>query len=144
LQSGVHPKNTLTYFEKQMGGRGGKLPPGQWEAIASENGWGPQSVISRDELVKTIDQRTPSLEKRRFIDEPSDFGGSAFDPGKGHGEAAYNAYTSEIPGASNYMETAVGYPPDFSQAGSPFRAPADLGIPISTIPTLRAGTARRM
>jgi len=112
LQGGVAPKQTLTYYQKQMGSRGGKLPPGQWDEATA--GWGPRDVVSRDELVKRLDGRTPRVEHRRFVTEDDDRLLNAYpNPGKSgpraHGEEGHLGYSTSGD-FHNYTETAVGYP----------------------------------
>ncbi|TXH45655.1 MAG: helix-turn-helix domain-containing protein [Desulfurellales bacterium] len=63
LQAGVHPKNTVAYYKKQLEGRGGRLPPGHWEEVT--HGLKPSDVIERDELVRRLDSMAPSIEVRR-------------------------------------------------------------------------------
>lgn len=63
LQAGVAPKNTVAYYRKQLEGRGGRLPPGQWEEVT--HGMRPSDVIERDELVRRLDSMAPSIEVRR-------------------------------------------------------------------------------
>lgn len=115
LQAGVAPKQTVTYYAKQMGSRGGKLPPGMWEKATK--GLGPDTVVERDWLVQRIDDHAPKVERRKFSDsdnvnegdwEPDGSGGIAIGD-NWRGQAQYQDYATQGP-FTNYTETAVGYP----------------------------------
>lgn len=100
LQEGVQPRQTVAYYQKQMGGRGGKLPPGQWEDITQ--GLRPDETIDRDWLVKEIDARAPAFDTQRYVE---DYDGS---PGQA-GTPEYQNYSTNGP-FENYSETVLGYP----------------------------------
>lgn len=103
LQAGVAPKQTVAYYAKQMGSRGGKLPPGQWQDITK--GLKPDQVIERDWLVKEIDKRAPRVDIRSS--EGPD--GWARDGRTANlGEPQYENWAT-AGNFDNYNETAVGY-----------------------------------
>jgi hypothetical protein len=110
LQSGVHPKNTVAYYQKQMGSRGGKLPPGQWEKATE--GLRPDDVIARDDLVKRIDALAPITDRRKWLsddgaaDLPSARQHSS-DGESGFDEPQHQGWSTDGP-FQNYTETAVG------------------------------------
>lgn len=105
LQEGVAPKQTIRYYEKQMGSRGGKLPPGMWEKATA--GMKPDDVIARDELVQRLDSMASDTDLHRYANMDS----SHYDTDNWSDEAQYKRYsTNEGAGFRNYTETAVGYP----------------------------------
>lgn len=62
LQRGVAPKQTAAYYRKQMQGRGG-VPPGAMldNAFADLGVSRPDQVLSRDDLVRAIEGRSPRI-----------------------------------------------------------------------------------
>lgn len=62
LQAGVAPKQTAAYYRKQLQGRGG-VPPGSLldDTFKDLGVTRPDQVISRDDLVKALDDRSPKI-----------------------------------------------------------------------------------
>jgi hypothetical protein len=119
LQKGVAPKQTLAYYQKQMGSRGGKLPPGQFDDIARERGWTARSKIQRDDLAKEIDGRAPPITRTRHQND----------------DAQYKDWSTSVDASSryaqskllNYSEDVIGYP-NPTVALPRGTSPADIGL----------------
>lgn len=100
LQRGVQPRQTATYYRKQLQGRGA-VPPGDIldSAMRDVGVSGPDHVINRDDLVRAIEQRSPRLAtgrtmtgaERTAIDNEvqrleSEHTGARFDATVAHGD----------------------------------------------------------
>lgn len=107
LQEGVAPKQTWTYYKKQILSRGGKKAP---DMVAADKTFGANEVIAKGDLVRFLDERAPEMDVRHFNHryDRDNWEGNA---GVGvYGEPKWGEYS--LDGGQNYDETAVGYAHD--------------------------------